>query len=143
MHDYPQNSQAIPWRAVERAKRAAQQARQRALLRSLKRWALIALTMPFLGMAVYRWEQHRNDQVISRMPLGVLLDLRPIQRPQGFRGVVLLLNSSASFVSLNDPLNLPVGTPLVIEARASGRWYVCDVPRTQCARVAQAKSPAL
>lgn len=142
MHDHPQNPEAIPWRAVERAKQAAQQAHQQALMRSLKRLSLIALAMPFLGLAVYLWEQHRNNQVISRTPMGVLLDLRPVQRPQGFRPVVLLLNSSAGFVSLHDPLNLPVGTPLVKEARASGRWYVCDVPRTQCAWVAQGQAPA-
>lgn len=142
MHDHPQNPEAIPWRAVERAQRATQQAHQQDLLQSLKCWSLIALAMPLLGMAVYLWEQHRNNQVISRTPMGGLLDLRPVHRPQGFRPVVLLLNTSAGFVSLYDPLNLPLGTPLVKEARASGRWYVCDVPRTQCAWVAQGQAPA-
>lgn len=142
MSNHVQTPDAIPRRAVERAKRAAQRANQHAVMRSLARWSLIALATPFLGLAVYLWEQHRNNQVISRTPMGVLLDLRPVESPQGFRPMVLLLNSSAGFVSLHDPLNLPVGTPLVKEARASGRWYVCDVPRTQCAWVAQGQAPA-
>lgn len=137
MHDHPQNPEAIPWRAVDRAKRAAQQAHQQALMRSLKRWSLVALATPFLGMAVYLWEQHRNNQVVSRTQMGTLLDLRPIHSPRGFMPMVLVLKASTGFVSLYDPLNLPVGVALVRETRASGRDYVCDTQRTQCAQVAK------
>lgn len=131
----------IPWRAAERAHRAAQQARLAADTRSLKRWALAGLAMPFLLAAVYGWERHRNAQVVSRGPIGTLQDLRPVQSPRGFKPVVLVLKTSTGFVAVHDPLNLPVGTPLVQERRASGRIYVCDAPRTQCAQVAQAATP--
>lgn len=141
MHDHPQNPEAIPWRAIDRAKRAAQQAHQQALMRSLKRWSLIALATPLLGMAVYLWEQHRNNQVISSTPVGTLQDLRPVHSPQGFKPVVLVLRTSTGFVSLHSPLNLAFGTVLVQERRASGRVYVCDARRTQCAQVAPAAAP--
>ncbi len=131
----------IPWRAVERAHRAAQQARLAANTRSLKRWALAGLAMPVLLAAVYGWEWHRNTQVVSRSPIGTLQDLRPVQSPRGFKPVVLVLKTSTGFVALHDPLNLPVGAPLVQERRASGRTYVCDARRTQCAQVAQAATP--
>lgn len=110
-------------------------------MRSLKRWFLIALGMPFLGIAVYKWEQHRNAQVVSRSPIGTLLDLRPVHSPRVFKPVVLLLKTSTGFVALYDPLNLPVGAALLQERRANGRAYVCDTRRTQCAQVAQAATP--
>lgn len=131
----------VPWRAAERARQASQEAQMDALMRSLKRWFLVALCMPLLGLAVYTWEQHRNAQVVSRSPIGTLQDLRPVQSPRGFKPVVLVLKTSTGFVALYDPLNLPVGAPLVQERRASGRTYVCDAGRTQCAQVAQAATP--
>lgn len=112
-----------------------------ALMRSLKRLFLIALCMPFLGLAVYKWEQHRNAQVVSRSPIGTLLDLRPVHSPRGFKPVVLLLETSSGFFALHDPLNLSVGATLLQELRANGRAYVCDIRRTQCAQVAQAATP--
>lgn len=131
----------VPWRAAERARQASQEAQMEALMRSLKRLFLIALCMPFLGLAVYKWEQHRNAQVVSRSPIGTLLDLRPVHSPWGFKPVVLVLQTSTGFVALHDPLNLPLGAALVQERRASGRAYVCDTRRSQCAQVAQAATP--
>jgi hypothetical protein len=130
-----------PLRAAERARQVSQEAQMDALMRSLKRWFLIALGMPLLGFAVYKWEQHRNAQVVSRSSIGTLQDLRSVHSPRGIKPVVLVLKTSTGFVALYDPLNLPVGAPLVQERRASGRTYVCDALRTQCAQVVQAATP--
>lgn len=131
----------IPWRAAERAHRTAQQARLAANTRSIQRWALAGLAMPVILAAVYGWEQHRNAQVVSRSPIGTLQDLRPAHSPRGFKPVVLVVKTSTGSVALHEPLDLPVGAPLVLERRASGRSYVCDARRTQCAQVAQAATP--
>lgn len=136
-----QNSSPIPWRAADRARYAAQQACLVANIRSLQRWALAGLAMPVLLIAVHAWEQHRNAQVLSCTPVGALQDLRPVHSPRGFKPVVLVLQTSTGFVALHDPLNLPVGAALVQERRASGRAYVCDARRTQCAQVAQGAAP--
>ena len=109
--------------------------------KSLGRWALAALFMTFLlGGSIWR-DRHRNQQVASSAPAGQLLDLRPVQRPKGFWPVVLVLQTSTGFLSLLDPLNLAPGTLLVREERQSGRQYVCDEQRTQCAEIARSSQP--
>jgi hypothetical protein len=138
MQDDTPSPSPIPWRAAERAHRTAQQARLAANTRSIQGWALAGLAMPVLLAAVYGWERHRNAQVVSRSPIGTLQDLRPVHSPRGFKPVVLVVKTSTGSVALHDPLNLPVGAPLVLERRASGRSYVCDARRTQCAQVGQA-----
>lgn len=136
MQDDTPASSTIPWRAADRARHAALQARLVANTRSLLRWSLAGLAMPVLVIAVYAWEQHRNAHVLSSTSVGTLLDLRPVHSPRGFNPVVLVLQTDVGFVSLNGSLNLPVGAALVQERRASGRAYVCDAQRTQCAQVA-------
>lgn len=110
-------------------------------LTSLKRWGLAAMCMPFLLAGSLWRDHHRNQQVVSRTPAGELQDLRPVARPTGFKPVVLVLKTSAGFLSLHDPLNLAPGAALVREERQSGRHYVCDVQRAQCAEIAQAGKP--
>lgn len=105
--------------------------------KSLGRWALAALFVTLLlGGSIWR-DQHLNQQVASSSPAGQLLDLRPVQEPKGFWPVVLVVQTSAGFFSLHDPLNLAPGTALVREERQSGRQYVCDEQRTQCAEIAR------
>lgn len=141
VHDDTQTPSPIPWRAAERAQHTALQTRLAANTRSLTRWFLAGLAMPVLLVTVYGWEQYRNAQVVSSSPIGTLQDLRPVQQPAGFKPVVLVLKTSTDFVALHDPLNLPLGAQLMQERRASGRTYVCDAQRTQCAQVARSFSP--
>jgi hypothetical protein len=109
--------------------------------RSLKRSALAALFMTLLlGGSIWR-DRHLNQQVDSSASGGQLLDLRPVQKPKGFTPVVLVLQTSTGFFSLKDPLNLAPGAELVREERTSGRLYLCDRQRTQCAEIAQADKP--
>lgn len=109
--------------------------------RSLKRWGIVALLMPFLFAGALWLDQQRLRQVAVSAPAGHLLDLRPVQQPKGFRPVVLVVQSSTGFFSLREPLNLASGTELVREERKSGRQYLCDRPRNQCAEIAQPSQP--
>lgn len=109
--------------------------------RSLKRLGIVALLMPFLFVGALWLEQQRLRQVVASAPAGHLLDLRPVQQPKGFWPVVLVLQSSTGFFSLLDPLNLAPGAVLVREERKSGRHYLCDRQRTQCAEIAQPLQP--
>lgn len=121
---YPRNLEAINRRIAENQK-------------SLNRWLFVGLCMPFLlGGSIWR-DHHRNQQVLSSTAAGDLQDLRPVTQPRGFKPVVLVLKTSTGFVSLTDPLSLPIGVTLVLEERQSGRSFICDVQRTQCAEIAQ------
>lgn len=109
--------------------------------KSLGRWALALLFVTLLLAGSIWRDRHRNQQVASSAPAGHLLDLRPVQRPKGFWPVVLVLQTSTGFLSLLEPLNLAPGTALVREERQSGRRYVCDEQRTQCAEIARSSRP--
>jgi hypothetical protein len=105
--------------------------------KSLNRWLFVGLCMPFLlGGSIWR-DHHRNQQVLSSTAAGDLLDLRPVSQPRGFKPVVLVLKTSTGFVSLTDTLSLASGVALVREERQSGRSFICDEQRTQCAEIAQ------
>lgn len=109
--------------------------------RSLKRSALAALFMTLLlGGSIWR-DRHHSQQVASSSSAGQLLDLRPVQQPKGFWPVALVVQTSTGFFLLKDPLNLAPGAALVREERTSGRLYLCDLQRTQCAEIAQADKP--
>lgn len=109
--------------------------------RSLKRWGLVALAMPFLFAGVLWLDHQRLQQVVATTPVGQLLDVRQVQKPKGFTPVVLVLQTSTGFFSLKDPLNLAIGAELMREERKGGRLYLCDRQRTQCAEIAQADKP--
>lgn len=109
--------------------------------RSLKRWGLVALAMPFLFAGVFWLDHQRLQQVVATTPAGQLLDLRPAEHPKDFQPVVLVLQTSTGFFSLKDPLNLAIGAELVREVRKGGRQYLCDRQRTQCAEIDQADKP--
>ena len=54
----------------------------------------------------------------------------------------LVIGAGATLtISLLDPLNLATGTALVREERQSGRQYLCDEQRTQCAEIAKPSQP--
>jgi hypothetical protein len=92
--------------------------------------------MPFLlGGSIWR-DHHRNQQVLSSTAAGDLMNLRPVSQPKGFKPVVLVLKTSTGFLTLYDPLNHALKTALVREVRESGRQYVCDTRRPQCAEIA-------
>jgi hypothetical protein len=108
---------------------------------SLGRWVVAALFMTLLlGGSIWR-DRHRNQQVTSSAPAGQLLDLRPVQEPKGFWPVVLVVQTSTDFISLLEPLNIATGGALVREVRQSGRQYLCDEQRTQCAEIAKPSQP--
>lgn len=109
--------------------------------KSLGRWALALLFVTLLLAGSIWRDRHRNQQVASSAPAGQLLDLRPVQQPKGFWPVVLVVHTSTGFFSLLEPLNLAPGTSLVREERQSGRQYVCDQQRTQCAEIARSSQP--
>ena len=109
--------------------------------KSLGRWALALLFVTLLLIGSIWRDRHRNQQVTSSAPAGQLLDLRPVQEPKGFWPVVLVVQTGTGFFSLLDPLNLAPGTALVREERQSGRQYLCDEQRTQCAEIARSSHP--
>lgn len=109
--------------------------------KSLGRWALALLFVTLLLIGSIWRDRHRNQQVTSSAPAGQLLDLRPVQEPKGFWPVVLVVQTSTGFFSLLEPINLATGTALVLEERQSGRRYVCDAQRTQCAEIARSSQP--
>lgn len=109
--------------------------------KSLGRWALVLLFVTLLLAGSIWRDRHRNQQVASSAPAGQLLDLRPVQEPKGFWPVVLVVQTGTGFFSLIEPLNLATGTTLVREERQSGRQYVCDEQRTQCAEIARSSQP--
>jgi predicted neuraminidase len=109
--------------------------------RSLKRWALAALFVTILlGGSIWR-DHHLNQQVASSTSVGHLLDLRPVHQPEGIWPVVLVVQASTRFFSLLEPLNLALGSGLLREERKSGRQYLCDMQRTQCAEIARSSRP--
>ena len=109
--------------------------------KSLGRWALALLFVTLLLAGSIWRDRHRNQQVGNSAPAGQLLDLRPVQEPKGFRPVVLVVQTGTGFFSLLDPLNLAAGSALVREERQSGRQYLCDEQRTQCAEIARSSQP--
>lgn len=109
--------------------------------KSLGRWALALLFVTLLLVGSIWRDRHRNQQVASSVPAGQLLDLRPVQEPKGFWPVVLVVQTSTGFFSLLDPLNLATGTALLREERQSGRQYLCNEQRTQCAEIAKTSQP--
>ena len=109
--------------------------------KSLGRWALALLFVTLLLAGSIWRDRHRNQQVASSAPAGQLLDLRPVQETKGFWPVVLVVQTGTGFFSLLDPLNLATGTALVREERHSGRQYLCDEQRTQCAEIARSSQP--
>ena len=109
--------------------------------KSLGRWALVLLFVTLLLAGSIWRDRHRNQQVASSAPAGQLLDQRPVQEPKGFWPVVLVVQTGTGFFSLLDPLNLPIGSALVREERQSGRQYLCDEQRTQCAEIARSSQP--
>lgn len=109
--------------------------------KSLGRWALALLFVTLLLIGSIWRDRHRNQQVVASSPAGQLLDQRPVQEPKGFWPVVLVVETGTGFFSLLDPLNLAIGTALVREERQSGRQYLCDEQRTQCAEIAKPSPP--
>ena len=109
--------------------------------KSLGRWALVLLFVTFLLAGSIWRDRHRNQQVVASSPAGQLLDLRPVREPKGFWPVVLVVQTGTGFFSLLEPLNLAPGTSLVREERQSGRQYLCDEQRTQCAEIARSSRP--
>lgn len=105
--------------------------------RSVHRVGLVACLMTVLLAGTILWEQRSDRQVVRSSSAGELQDLRPLANPKGFKPVVLVLRSAEGFISLHEPLNLAPGAALVREERASGREYICDVGRTQCAEIAR------
>lgn len=105
--------------------------------RSLKRWGIVALLMPFLFVGALWLDHQRLRQVVASAPAGQLLDLRPVQQPKGFRPVVLVVQSSTGFFSVRGPLSLATGAELVREERKNGRQYLCDLQRIQCSEIAK------
>lgn len=103
---------------------------------SLVRWLFAWVCTGLALVGLLGWQHHRNGQVVESTPVGELEDLRPVTQPTGFKPVVLVLQTTTGFLSLHDPLNLANGEALVRETRASGRSYVCDAQRTQCAEIA-------
>lgn len=109
--------------------------------KSLGRWALALLFVTLLLAGSIWRDRHRNQQVASSASAGQLLDMRPVQEPKGFWPVVLVVQTGTGFFSLLEPLNLGTGTAMVREERQSGRQYVCDQQRTQCAEIARSSRP--
>jgi len=105
--------------------------------RSVQRVGLVACLMTVLLAGTILWEQRSDRLVVRSSPAGDLHDLRSVVNPNGFKPVVLVLRSAEGFISLHEPLNLAPGAALVREERASGREYICDVGRTQCAEIAK------
>lgn len=108
---------------------------------SLVRWLFAGLCTGVALVGLLGWKHHRNQQVVESTPIGEVEDLRPVARPIGFKPLVLVLQTTTGFLSLHDPLNLANGESLVREMRASGRSYVCDAQRTQCAEIATSDKP--
>ncbi|MDP3474434.1 hypothetical protein [Hydrogenophaga sp.] len=108
---------------------------------SIVRWLFAWLCTGLALVGLLGWQHHRNQQVVESTPIGELQDLRPVAQPTGFNPVVLVLQTSSGFLSLHEPMNLANGEALVREMRASGRSYVCDAQRTQCAEIARTGKP--
>lgn len=109
--------------------------------RSLKRWGMVALLMPLL-LAVSLWFDHqRRQQVVATTPVGQLLNMQMAQKSHGASHVALLVQTHTGFYSLHEPLNLTIGAELMREERKSGRMYLCDVQRAQCAPIATPSRP--
>lgn len=108
---------------------------------SLLRWLFFWLCTGLLLAGLVWWRHLHNQQVIDRTPIGELQDLRPVAQSTGLKPVVLVLQTSSGFLSLHGPLNLAPRAALEREVRKSGRQYVCDSQRTQCAEIAMPRKP--
>ena len=79
----------------------------------------------------YAWEQTVSSKVTSR-PIGNLVRITPAG---GFLRDALVETEQGFFPAIGF-ITAAKGTPLVLETRAWGDRFICDVPRTLCVHTA-------
>lgn len=97
---------------------------------------MFALTV-FIS-AYFIWLHWQTTEVEASRPIGQLLGMSG----PGARQWPLVIETEQGFFPLGDAVAIPKGTPLMLEERASGKRFICDLKRTVCVQTSFESMPA-
>ena len=89
---------------------------------------LVLLAVMVFIAAYIVWEHRQTGQVVAQQPIGALV------RMTGTGGRIwpVVIETQLGFFPLRKAVSISPGTPLMVEERASGERFVCDLGRTLC-----------
>jgi hypothetical protein len=102
--------------------------RLEAATNSVIRALLLVPTVMALTAAYFIWLHWQTGQVEASRPIGRLVGMSG----QGGWSWPLVIETEEGFFPLGEAVAIPKGTPLVLEDRASGKRFICDLRRTVC-----------
>ena len=89
---------------------------------------ILSFAMPvFWGLRLL-FSAWSHDEVVSTRPIGNFLSM---SGPGGFQDRVVMQTDVGSY-PMRFASAIAKGTPLILEHRASGERYICNVSKTQC-----------
>jgi len=97
---------------------------------------MLALCLFIAGYFI--WLYWQSGRVESSRPVGHLIGMSG----PGGRAWPLVIETEQGFFPLGKAVAIPKGTPLMIEDRASGDRFICDLKRTVCVRTSVSSMPA-
>ena len=112
--------------------------RLEAATKSVIRALLLLLALIPLTAAYLIWLHWQTGQVEASRPIGRLLGMSG----QGGWAWPLVIETEEGFFPLGEAVAIPKGTPLVLEDRASGKRFICDLRRTVCVQTSFESIPA-
>lgn len=111
-------------------------------LEAAKAGAMQALLL-MLGLLIFiicyfTWLHWQTGEVEAARPIGQLLAMSG----PGGRSWPLVIETEQGFFPLGEAVAIPKGTPLMLEDRASGKRFICDLKRTVCVQTSFESMPA-
>jgi len=104
--------------------------RLEAATNSVIRGLLLVLVILALTAAYLVWLHWQTGQVEASRPIGRLVGMSG----RGGWAWPLVIETEEGFFPLGEAVAIPKGTPLMLEDRASGKRFICDLRRTVCAQ---------
>jgi hypothetical protein len=101
------------------------------------RAGLLTLALMVITAAYFIWLHWQTGQVEASRPIGRLLGMSG----QGGWSWPLVIETEEGFFPLGEAVAIPKGTPLVLEDRASGKRFICDLTRTVCVQTSFESMP--
>jgi hypothetical protein len=98
---------------------------------------LLTLTLMVFTAAYFIWLHWQTGQVEASRPIGRLLGMSG----QGGWSWPLVIETEEGFFPLGEAVAIPKGTQLVLEDRASGKRFICDLKRTVCVQTSFESMP--
>jgi len=98
---------------------------------------LLCLALTALIAAYFIWQHWQTGQVEASRPIGRLLGMSG----QGGWAWPLVIETEEGFFPLGEAVAIAKGTLLVLEDRASGQRFICDLKRTVCVQTSLESMP--